>query len=577
MKLGFRLRITLTIVAVAFLCVITALFINYHDAKKMLESNYVQSLDEKLTIQAERFDEIMHEMYQEIRRITHSTELRTQIQEYLSNERTYTDSMAMSRKLDELLTFRQLDSAIYLYLPQCQRIFSSVEYYAVCNVAKKEIPLWATESGNPFIPLYFTTQFARSSQRVYAYSHTVYSETGAILGVLCIVIDERQLYYNLLDSMNTEDKNVYRILSPDGVICSSQNVSEIGNTIPVLSHPQENRMNAEVVNGINLYISVESSFSRYRLQCQSNLSNLTAALRTRLLYLIMASILIVIILIYVAQEMSIRLSQPMNELIAAIDQVSVGDFTARAHSKTEDEFDTLREHFNHMVSHMDELMNEIVRERTYKKEAELNALQYQIRPHFMYNTLNSIRFAAVLQHNQKLSELLGSFIALLEASAQRNGAFIPLCDEIKLVKDYLSLQAFRYFDCFEAVYQIAPETEDCFVPCLLLQPMVENAVFHGVNTKQNDNRIEIAAWIKEKFLFISVTDNGKGMQSKTDPDADPTQDKRRFTGIGLRNVEQRLRLYYGDAADFTINSQINVGTTVLFRLPVSHHPDEYAI
>jgi len=575
MKLGFRFKITAAIVAVAFSCVIAALFLNYYDSKHMLEDNYIQSLDEKMNIQARRFDDIMRKMYLAVCQMTHSTELRLQIQQYQAGEHTYVDSMEISRELDDLLALRQMDNTAYLYLPQYRQVFSSAEYFPVRKLAENETLPWTQKPNNPFVPMYFTSQFSRSSQRVYAYSHNVYDENGKTLGTLCITIDERQVYYALLDSMNSKNSETYRLLSPEGIICSTQNVMEIGEKTQELSKPYTDRMNAEVVNGRNLYISVEAPFTRYRLQCQSELNRLTDALRTRILFLVMASILTTIILLYIAEEMSYRISHPIDELVQAMDQVSIGDFSMHTWNGTGDEFDALREHFNNMVSQIDTLMEQIVRERTQKMQAELNALQYQIRPHFMYNTLNSIRLAAVVQRNQKLAEQLSSFIALLEASVQRSGAFITLREEIKLVKDYLSLQAFRYFDCFETTYDIQDEAYDCFVPCLLLQPMAENAIFHGVDTKRNDNLLSFTAWLEDSQLLISVHDNGKGLQ--TEPEDEEAKDKRRFTGIGLSNVEQRLKLYYGEKAGFTIDSLPGSGTTVLFRLPVSYDPDEYSL
>lgn len=225
---------------------------------------------------------------------------------------------------------------------------------------------------------------------------------------------------------------------------------------------------------------------------------------------------------------------------------------------------------------MDEMMEQVVTERTQKREAEINALQYQIRPHFMYNTLNSIRFAATLQKNDKLAALLGDFIALLEASAPRKGAFIPLKEEVQLVQNDLSLQAFRYFDCFETQFSIAPETEDCYAPCLLLQPMVENAVFHGIDPKRNDNQIKVRSWLEQEKQHISIQDNGQGYLAEPDEPSHQEEDRHRFTRIGLKNVEQRLRLYYGDAAGFAIHSELKAGTTVEFYLPISRNEQEYS-
>lgn len=570
MKTRFRLRMTFTIAAVALACVIASLFINYYDSKQRLEQSYIQSLDEKMSIQAERFDGMMKEMYQSVRKISHSAKLHLQLQQYITGEQSYTDNIALSQELSALLAFQKNGSALYLYLPQYHRVFSSMEHGAVRELT--EIPVWVESSNTPFAPLYFINRSPRASGRVYAYAHPIYDADKQKLGVLCITLDERQLYYTLLDPMHTEGRETYRLLAADGTVCSAQDVSELGQQLPDIPW-QTDRMNADAVRRSTLYASVEAPFTRYRLLCQSDLGSLTLVLRTRLLYLLMASILITILLVYIAQAASEKLSRPVEELIAAMDKASVGDFTARASSHIGDEFDTLREHFNNMISCIDGLMEQVVQERTRKKQAELNALQYQIKPHFIYNTLNSIRFAAVIQRNHKLAELLGAFISLMEASIQRNGAFIPLHDEMELVRNYLSLQAFRYFDCFECTYEVQPEAENCFVPCLLLQPMVENAVFHGVDTKRNDNEIHIAAWLHEDRLEISIHDNGKGLETAEDT----KQDSRRLTGIGLSNVEQRLRLYYGEKAGFSITSQPGEGTTVRFHLPISHDAEEYAL
>lgn len=576
MKLGFRFRMMLAILIVAFVCIIAVSLTNYYDSKYMIEQNYVTSLDDKIAVQTERFDETMQEMYQTVRHISSRPELAERIQNYLDGGREYTDCVRLSQQLSAMLTFKRLDSALYFYLPETGQVFSSMEYYAVRQMEKGTVPFWAEHSEkNPFTPLFFINRTARASQRVYAYALPVYQSSGEKLGMLCIAVDERQLYYELLDPLNNASGENYRMLSPDSIVCSAEQLSEIGKAVPGMDETHSDRMNADTADGDRLFASVEAPFSKYRLLCQSDLTLLTRELRGRQMILLAYTFVFFLCMLFAAAQLSKQLSRPLEGLIHAIDQVRGGDFTARAHSMQTDEFDALTDHFNDMVSRMDELMEEVVLERTQKKQAELNALQYQIRPHFMYNTLNSIRFAATMQRNQKLAELLGSFISLLEASSQRRGAFLTLREEMQLVKDYISLQKFRYFDCFETIYRIEPEAEDCYVPCLLLQPMVENAVFHGIDTKRTDNVIEISAWTEGGNLYITVSDNGDGIPE--DGQHSAMEDKRRLTGIGLRNVDQRLRLYYGDSEHFVISSRPGEGTTVTFTIPVSHDPEEYSI
>lgn len=573
MKKGFRFHVMLAILMVAFVCVILVISVNYYDSRRMLEQNYVQSLDEKLTIQAARFDETMQQMYQTVKQISHAQELREQIQTCLQNDRTYSDRVEMSQLLHTLLTFDDYDSVLYLYLPSSRQMYGSEQYDAVYTIEEGTAPGWEDSTGEPFTPLFLANRATPSSKRVFAYPQTIYDGNGTVLGIICLTIDERRLYYELLDQMQSAHGEAYRILAPDGTICSAKDVAELGTRTEALKTPQINRMNADLGENNDLFVSVEAPFSSYRVQCQSDLSRLTIALRLRAMTLGFISLITFLILSGVAKKMSDRLMRPIEELTQAMDQAGAGDFTTRVQDTTDGEFEVLRGHFNNMIAQIDNLMEQNVHERTQKKQAELNALQYQIRPHFMYNTLNSIRFAATLQKNQKLAELLAAFIALLEASVQRQGAFIPLRAEIKLVRDYLSLQAFRYMDCFEAVYEIAPEAETCYVPCLLLQPMIENAVFHGVDPKRKDNRIVVCAWVEGDALLIEVQDNGRGIQVKEDA----AEDKRRLTGIGLQNVKQRLQLYYGDQAQFTIASVPEQGTTVRFSLPVSHDPEEYTL
>ncbi len=245
-----------------------------------------------------------------------------------------------------------------------------------------------------------------------------------------------------------------------------------------------------------------------------------------------------------------------------------GDMTARAPGGG-DEFGAIGDRFNQMMQEIDGLLDDLVEVRVEKRQAEIEALQQQIRPHFMYNTLNTIKFAAILQGNPEIGALLGSFIELLEASISKKGAFIPLSDEIRLVEDYASLQKYRYMDNFTVECDITPEAADCMVPRLLLQPLVENAILHGILPRRPGNRITVDGAVEGGMLHILVADNGKGMTAEecralleNDPD-----DNRRFTGIGTRNVRERLRLYYGEQATFSIHSAPGEGTCITLSLP----------
>lgn len=576
MRRGFRFRMMTAILIVAVVGMFVFALESYSTSKSSIEQNYVKSLDEKMTLQIRNFDDVMQEMYQQVQHAGSEEELISCIGRYMNGNRSYAEGTEVAQKLSDILSFYRFGSTFYLYLPESGKIFSSRDYYAVRDAEDESISFFGEEVRNPFTPLCRISRMGTSPGRVFAYTQPVKNEAGEQLGVVCLTVEERQIYYSLLDYLNNTAGEEYLLLEPDGTICSAADLNRIGHTVRELGTQQQDRMNAKTGTDGLLYTSVEAPFSGYRILCQSDLKGLTTAVREKLIYLVLIALLVLMGLIFTAAILVQRLYRPIKELTDAIDHVGGGDFTARVEERSVDEFGVVRAHFNEMVSRMDEMMEQVVTERTQKREAEINALQYQIRPHFMYNTLNSIRFAATLQKNDKLAALLGDFIALLEASAQRKGAFIPLKEEVQLVQNYLSLQAFRYFDCFETQFSIAPETEDCYVPCLLLQPMVENAVFHGIDPKRNDNQIKVRSWLEQEKLHISIQDNGQGYLAEPDEPSHGEEDKHRFTGIGLKNVEQRLRLYYGDAAGFAIHSELKVGTTVEFYLPISRNEQEYS-
>lgn len=576
-KMGFRFRMMIAIMTVAAVCVCAIAVFDYVQSKQELEENYVDTLESKLTIQTNRVDSIMREIYMEVNQMGCSDEIKEYVDEYLASERTYQDGYKVSNALQSLLTFKQYDSALYLYIYDTEQMFSSIEYCAVQSLDRTNILLWRNWSDAPYTPVFYMNQIARSSEYVFGYPYSIFGDDGKLTAMLCLTVNERQIYYDVLERLNQygQSGEDYILVNQNGLICSAADVSSIYHKVDNWDRYSAFSKIAETDDEGMLNVSVEASFPGYRILCRSDMSSLTPDLHRRMQVIIALMLGLLVVIVLAAFNLSQKLYKPVNTLVDAMEQVGNGDFDVRVPTaETGDEFQVVGEQFNLLMSRMDVLMDRLVQGRLEKKEAEINALQYQIRPHFMYNTLNSIRFAATLQRNYKLADLLGDFIELLEASIQRKGAFITLKEEIELVKHFIALQSFRYMDCFEVIYSIEPETQDCYVPCLLLQPMVENAVFHGIDTKRTDNLIEINAWIENSELRISINDNGEGFELESEEDKEA---HRRLSGIGMSNVEQRLKLYYGHRAFFDIKTEKGRGTTVEFTMPVSHDPEEYSI
>lgn len=277
--------------------------------------------------------------------------------------------------------------------------------------------------------------------------------------------------------------------------------------------------------------------------------------------------------------MAVKLNEPIEELAYAMQKASKGNLSIRAKVHSHDEIGKLANIFNHMLSRIDKLIDDLANEKALKKEAELNALQYQIRPHFIYNTLNAIRFAALMQGAKNISNLLGNFIDLLQVSTNRKGSFATLQEEVTTLKNYISLQEFRMMDTFKANFDIDENTLHCCVPRLILQPLVENSIIHGPSETKSFCHITIKSYIKDNSLYLEVEDDGKGMSEQQMQSFTNMAKKTSggYSSVGVYNIKERLRLYYADKGELNYFSDNKTYTIAQIKLPVSYDIDEYKL
>ena len=267
---------------------------------------------------------------------------------------------------------------------------------------------------------------------------------------------------------------------------------------------------------------------------------------------------------------------PLRSMTGTIEKVGEGDLSLRTEVTTADEIGTLGKEFNHMLDYIEDLIAQVIEEEQQKKDAELEALQYQITPHFMYNTLNSIKFAAFLKGEKELAGLIGDFVELLQASINKKGSFLSVADEIHILKNYIHLQDFRYQGSFQVEYEISEEAHRCYIPRLILQPLVENALLHGIDIKRQTGKIWISGKVKEGELILIVKDNGRGMTEAQIRDLLGSREKKTkgLSAVGVPNVKERLELYYGEKGGMKYDSSSN-GTIVTVFLPAIYDiPEE---
>ncbi|AIQ57474.1 sensor histidine kinase [Paenibacillus borealis] len=280
--------------------------------------------------------------------------------------------------------------------------------------------------------------------------------------------------------------------------------------------------------------------------------------------------------------LSNRLIKPIAHLQSKMRQVKRGLFLERATVTTSDEIGQLTEGFNTMIGEIDRLVKEVYETRLKEREAELLALQSQIHPHFLYNTLEMVNMLALQGNTRELSGVVTSLGKLLRYTVGHQEQMVYVLDEVKFVEAYLRIQGMRHGDKLQAMIHIDSSFDYCVVPKLILQPLIENVIEHAMG--QDKLQLVLTASVEEEDLVLSVKDDGLGItgermqeleeqlfQNKSRPRPETEQGGfgRIQKGFALRNVHQRLRLLYGEPYGLTLDNTADRGVTVSLRLPMN--------
>lgn len=289
--------------------------------------------------------------------------------------------------------------------------------------------------------------------------------------------------------------------------------------------------------------------------------------------------LVIGIIVFISLLLTIMFSRIFTKrihiLLGKMKKVEEGDLNITTVIEGDDEVGILDRQFNSMAYRLKNVINENYIQSLEKREAELNALQLQINPHFLYNTLESISAIAAINNCFDICSIcqkLGDMFRYNINSVQNE--FVYLRDEIKHIKNYIYIQEIRFEGRFSVKYEIPDELMYCRIQKFILQPIVENALSHGLEGKEGDGIIVISAWTANNVLYISVKDNGVGIP----PDKlamlndlfnhnDINTKERVRRSIGLKNVDARIKIINGSAYGISIKSSMNEGTEVIISLP----------
>jgi len=257
---------------------------------------------------------------------------------------------------------------------------------------------------------------------------------------------------------------------------------------------------------------------------------------------------------------------PIQHMVEICRQISEGDIDARIHDTASDELSFLSDNIDGMVTQIQLLAEQRQQSETKKREFELKMLQYQINPHFLFNTLNTLRLVAQMNQDKVVAEGIRSLSELLKNTLVNDQEFITVGEEIANLKHYFSIQTIRYAGSFHVNYEIPKELYGYLLPKLLLQPLAENSVLHGSYNDGSIMEIYIRGFLKDNDLILEVQDEGKGF------DPASASSPKGLGGIGSRNVNDRIHLYFSDRYGLSIKSSPGKGACCRIRIPALTSP-----
>ncbi|OPJ59859.1 sensor histidine kinase [Clostridium oryzae] len=282
-----------------------------------------------------------------------------------------------------------------------------------------------------------------------------------------------------------------------------------------------------------------------------------------LITIILNSILLLIGTIFISK----LISNPIHRLLQAMKNIENGKFTIMAMKTGNDEIGQLKNGYNIMIKEIQNLIEKTVWEQKTIRKAELNVLQAQIKPHFLYNTLNAMEYLALAGKNKELYDALEAMGSYYKKSLSKGKEIISLEEEVEIVKDYVFLQQLRYGNILTVHYDLNPETLKYNILKLILQPLVENSIYHGIMPKGEHGDIYISSKLRDNKILIMVEDNGIGMTEEELNLMKSQKINDNLDSFGFRGTVERLKIYYDCSDVYTIESSKGTGTKITLIIP----------
>ncbi len=489
---------------------------------------------------------------------------------WLNNSYYQLSQNRISTMLQNIISVQEYIKGIYCLSPKGNF------YTSNWGVKENEIKaLYASYLNNAdkakeyFTGIHSATYHPALKFNVISYIRPIFNlENGKILGVIVIDIDYELLKETLTRSSIQNDEKVL-VINPKGENIFTYPYNVILDDI-IIEHPsllreKKKEITGKVFGNDSIIVSNTIEYTGWkfiRVISSQKIHRETNSLETIAIYMFFVFLLICF---YASLALSKTVTNPIQELNQKFKLVETGDLSVRTLIKGNDEMGELSNSFNNMVAKLNTLMEM----QKKKSDMEFQILQAQINPHFLYNTLDSIKWLAVLQNVHTVSDMTTALINLLKYNISKNNTLVSVAEELDSVTNYVKIQKYRYGDIFNIHYNIDESTIECKILRFSLQPIVENCIIHGFENIEGKGVIAICSKIENDQLRIEIADNGSGMDQYTlECIVKSDNSKKKFSGIGINNIQERIKTYFGMNYGLSYESTPGLGTKAILTLPI---------
>lgn len=587
----FRAKLLRYFVNINIIPLIILIFVLYKASIGIVEHDVTYSIRESLKYAGKRLELSIREAEQNSKTLLTNNAIQSALFEYSKNNANLTEN---SKRTIESVILQQISkeyNMVYagIYTIDGRTLYSSTNvYFNKKNVLKE---LWYEKVRDTSGEIVWTDTYrdnlnnhvisnVRKIKRIEKDAYTV----GESIGFLLISYDESFLG-NTYENIYLGGKQDFYIINDEGKIISNRNKQLLGSKI---DQSIMNRINlregsfTEIIDGRKYLILYSTpAIKNWKIISAIPLDDIIKRNRNIFVYNIYILLISFLMMILISFSLASRLSKPLVNLKKMMVKVENGDFSVDLNTESNDEIEELGKSFIRMVKRLKNLIQEIYEIQASRHEAEINqkeaemaALQAQINPHFLYNTLETIRMVSLRNNDKKSATMIKLLSDLLRYSIKRGNDVVLIEEEVRHIKKYLQLQNFRFQNKFEVDMDVDEGILGFNTVKLILQPLVENAIYHGIETKEGKCCIKIKGYRDEDLIKFIIEDDGTGIDEteleeirKNLRTAGREQDKR---SIGLKNVSDRIRLYFNLDNGFEIESKKDVGTKVTVSIPINY-------